>query len=160
ARLNVSALPMGRKVERVVMLEDVTASKDSERALRTARAEAERASLAKGQFLATMSHEIRTPMNAILGSSELLADTSMAEQQAQYVDAIRTGGEQLLSLIDDILDFSKIEAGRVELESAVVDLRQLVAKVQGLFVSQARQKRVEFKVTIDDELPPRFRTDA
>src|SRR5690606_13795775 len=46
------------------------------------------------------------------------------------------------------------------LESAVVDLRQLVAKVQGLFVSQARQKRVEFKVTIDDELPPRFRTDA
>ena len=160
ARFNVSALPMGRKVERVIMLEDVTASKDSERALRTARAEAERASRAKGEFLATMSHEIRTPMNAILGSSELLADTAMDEQQAQYVDAIRTGGEQLLSLIDDILDFSKIEAGRVELESAVVDLRQLVAKVQGLFVSQARQKRVEFKVTIDDDLPPRLRADA
>ncbi len=160
ARLSVSALPVRGKVERVVMIEDVTASKNAERQLRVARAEAERASRAKGEFLATMSHEIRTPMNAILGSSELLADTEMSETQAQYVDAIRTGGEQLLSLIDDILDFSKIEAGRVELEQAVIDLRALVGKVQGLFVSQARRKRVEFKVTIDEEMPGRIRGDA
>lgn len=160
ARLSVSALPARGKIERVVMLEDVTVSKNAERQLRVARAEAERASKAKGEFLATMSHEIRTPMNAILGSSELLADTAMSETQAQYVDAIRTGGEQLLSLIDDILDFSKIEAGRVDIEHAVIDLPALVGKVQGLFVSQARRKRVDFKVTIDESIPPRLRGDA
>jgi PAS domain S-box-containing protein len=161
ARLSVSALPGDRgKVERVVLVEDVTASKNAERALRAARLEAERASRAKGEFLATMSHEIRTPMNAILGSAELLTDTQMSEQQAQYLDAIRTGGEQLLSLIDDVLDFSKIEAGRVELEDTVLDLRALIGKVQGLFTSQARRKRIELKCTVDPELPVQVRGDA
>lgn len=161
ARMSVSALPgSGGRVERVVMVEDVTASKNAERALRTARLEAERASRAKGEFLATMSHEIRTPMNAILGSAELLTDTIMSEQQAQYLDAIRTGGEQLLSLIDDVLDFSKIEAGRVEIENVVLDLRSLIGKVQGLFTSQARRKRIELKCTVDPDLPAQVRGDA
>jgi PAS domain S-box-containing protein len=161
ARLSVSALPgQSGKVERVVMVEDVTASKNAERALRAARLEAERASRAKGEFLATMSHEIRTPMNAILGSAELLTDTEMSERQAQYLDAIRTGGEQLLSLIDDVLDFSKIEAGRVDIENAVVDLASLIGKVQGLFTSQARRKRIELKCTVDPDLPTQVRGDA
>ena len=94
---------------------DISDQKRTQRALEEAKAAAEAANQAKSAFLAAMSHEIRTPMNGVLGMSELLAHSSLDEDQAQSVRVIRSSARNLLRIIDDILDFSKIEAGRLEL---------------------------------------------
>lgn len=111
--------------------------------LRKSRDEALEASRAKSEFLATMSHEIRTPLNAILGMADLLADTSLNEEQGQYIEILKRGGDNLLNLINDILDLSKIEAGHLELEEMPFDLEDLVERTVELMAMRAHQKGLE-----------------
>ena len=74
-----------------------------------AKDEADKATRSKSEFLARMSHEIRTPMNAILGMAEMLQESDLTEEQAEYVKTFSSAGELLLGIINDILDFSKIK---------------------------------------------------
>ena len=97
--------------------------------LRRATAEAERASVAKAEFLAKMSHELRTPLNAVIGYSELLLEDAEAEGDAASatdLERIHTAGHHLLRLINEVLDLSKIEAGKMELFVETVDTAALV----------------------------------
>ncbi len=92
-----------------------------------ARAEAERASRVKDEFLATLSHELRTPLTSIMGWVRMLRQRNLDEEAAERALEIVDRNSQALSrLVEDILDISSITMGRFRLESAPVDLSAVV----------------------------------
>ncbi len=114
--------------------------------LRKSRDTAEAATKAKSVFLSTMSHEIRTPLNSMLGSADLLNETSLSSEQQEYVNSLLSGGESLLSVLNDILDFSKIEAGKMSLETKEFMLSELVRETELLIMPSIYRKGLQFHV--------------
>jgi signal transduction histidine kinase/DNA-binding response OmpR family regulator len=124
------------------------------RELNTAKNEAEAASQAKSDFLATMSHEIRTPMSGVIGFGHLLKKTALADQQLEYVDIIISSAQSLLEIIDDILNFSKMEAGKVSLEYSNFVMENLAHGVEMLFAPRALEKGITLTSSVAKDVPP------
>jgi PAS domain S-box-containing protein len=121
------------KIDDVMMftgiVRDITEKQQFLYQLESARAVAEKANLAKSEFLSSMSHELRTPMNSVLGFSQILmTDTvyPLTDDQMESVCQISNAGKHLLELINDVLDLSRIEAGKVELKIENLSLKDLL----------------------------------
>ena len=154
-----------RRVEEMKMEEQKQAYET--RVLKLEKEAADRANKAKSDFLADMSHEIRTPINAVLGMNEMIIRESTdasketsPEKNAEAFENIRTcagnieeAGNNLLSIINDILDFSKIEAGKLEISENSYELSSLIRDVSNMISFRARDKGLDFRAEVDENMP-------
>jgi signal transduction histidine kinase len=142
----------------VVVMTDVTeitrARRESEEALRQAKAEAEQANRVKSEFLAKMSHELRTPLNAIAGHLQLLEmglHGPMSDAQRRAIERIDRSQRHLLSLINDVLNLARIEAGRVDFQIVELDLGEVVADLAPLIEPQLAAKSMRYHVRLPEK---------
>jgi len=126
---------------------------DAVEELMQARKELEELMKVKEQFLANMSHEIRTPMNAIVGFTSLLLKTELNAEQKQYINAVKTSGENLLVIINDILDFSKIQSGKFVFEQIEFRLSQVFSTFTEMMLPKSTEKNIQLLTKIDKDIP-------
>ena len=120
---------------------------------------ADSANRAKSDFLATISHEIRTPLNGIIGFVEMLDETRLNEEQDDFLIRIKSSSEALMSLINDVLDFSKVESGHLNLELRDFSILPMINSLNSMFLSQATEKGLSLKISVDESVPRKIRGD-
>jgi CheY-like chemotaxis protein len=131
-----------RDVTERKLLDHVLQEKNIE--LESARSLAEKANLAKSEFLSSMSHELRSPLNAILGFAQLMETDSPppTPSQKENIAQILQAGWHLLKLINDILDLAKVESKQVPLSREPVSLAEIILECQGMIEPQAQQRGI------------------
>ncbi len=134
----------------VKMLEEVSIAKE----------QAEKANVAKSEFLSNMSHEIRTPLNAIVGFSESLKEDNIPEASKDKVNDIITASGNLLEIVNGILDISKIEANKLEIINKEYEPKEVFKELVSLTKARIGDKGLDFQVNIDETIPSVLYGDA
>lgn len=133
--------------------EQVQIKNELENTLIAAKENAEKAALAKSNFLSVMSHEIRTPLNAIIGNIHILKQEPHLPSQEDFIDILQVSAFNLLSLINDVLDFSKIEEGKVKFTKKPISLKNIAETVMSTNKFKASEHENEIIVTVSEDIP-------
>ncbi len=149
----------GRNRGYVLLILDITETRNYIEEIKRVREQAEQANIAKSAFLANMSHEIRTPMNAIVGLSDVIMDESRGRKVYEYARDIKSSSNNLLMLINDILDLSKVEAGKMELVMTEYHVKTLVNGVLNMLDIMASRRGLRLQSEFDMSIPCRYQGD-
>lgn len=134
----------------ICVLSDCTEEMKSRQALQDALLNAEKANMAKSDFLSRMSHEIRTPLNAVIGMTTIAAaSVNSPEKVENCLTKINFSSKHLLMLVNDVLDMSKIESSKMDLQKEPYDLSQVVNSFVSTTYAQAKAKGVDFKAVME-----------
>lgn len=129
---------------------------DKNSELQLAKEKAEKASLAKAQFLSTITHELRTPLYAVTGLTHLLMEEEPLEHQKEHLNSLKFSGEYLLSLINNILDLNKLEANKVEIEKTSFSLKKRINDVLIALNKSADDRKNKLHLEYDDTIPDKL----
>ena len=135
------------------IIHDVTAHKETERALRLAKEASEEASRVKSRFVANVSHEIRTPLHGIIGLAELILMQQDVESAKSYARKLLDSANTLMPLVSDLLDQAKLEAGRILLSPRPVDLCELASRAVTAATSRRRSEVLDIDWSLVDGTP-------
>lgn len=128
--------------------------------LEEARNRAIHADRAKSQFLAMMSHDIRTPMNAILAVTDILATSPLDAAQQNWLNLIRTSGEQMLFLLSDIIEVARHQEIDIKLNPGPIDLHEFLNTIAATWRPLARLRQLDLACVFTDQLVRYVRVDA
>lgn len=138
-------------------ISDITHRRVMEEELKAAKEKAELAAATRTAFLANMSHEIRTPMNAIIGFSDLMLGEELLDEQKSHLTTINRSARSLLHLLNDILDSAKLDKGKLELDYRDFIIREELDLVISTFWLEAKRKKVELILHVDDQVATSYR---
>lgn len=143
----------------VILILDMTDTKAYIDEIKRVRQQAEKASIAKSEFLATMSHEILTPMNAIIGLNDVIMEESEDTEICAHAKDVQSAAKHLLAIINDILDLSEVETGKMELVYADYYIKTLADDIIGMMDMAASQRGLVLKYECDQTIPCRYNGD-
>ena len=166
--INFSRMTTGLSIALIVILSLLTLSlyknnnlrakanellQDKNNELQLAKEKAEKASLAKAQFLSTITHELRTPLYAVTGLTHLLLEENPKPGQKDHLNSLKFSGEYLLSLINNILDLNKLEANKVEIEKTTFNLKKRLNDVLVALRKSAEDRKNNLHFEFDERIP-------
>lgn len=144
--LSADSIFIGNRRCLLTVTMDISERKKLEQEMIVARLEAEKANMAKSDFLSRMSHELRTPLNSILGFSQLLDMGELNPSQKKGVNYIKTSGKHLLDLINEVLDISKIESGNLTLSLEPVHIGSVITEMTDIVQPLTVEKNITVEV--------------
>lgn len=144
----------------LVVSQDITQRKQTERNLIMARENALQTSQFKSEFLANVSHEIRTPLNGIIGMIDVLGNTKLSHEQQEYVDIMRISADSQLEVVGKVLDFSKIEVGQMQITSEPINIQDMLKELSSLIAPRAKARKLNFESSTGADIPVDIVGDA
>lgn len=139
--INSKGITIHQKDLILIILRDISESKNYEKHLEKALDQARQSDRIKSAFLRNISHEFRTPMNSIIGFTDLLKDNSLRENYLDvFIDRIQTSGQRLINLIDEMVEISRLESGEMQLSKQHVNLYDFLENIKNVFDAIAGKK--------------------
>ncbi len=148
---------LGEVTNFIAIKEDISYRKQAEETRKQLEV-AQKTAKFKQDFLAKMSHEIRTPLSGVLGMIEVLEQTLLADEQKEYVNDIKTSGQNLKEIINQVLEYSKIEAGKISLHLIEFKFKSLLEDAKVLY-SGSLNAGVDLIVEVDPKIPAFVKAD-
>jgi PAS domain S-box-containing protein len=146
--------PDGTPLFNRITLFDATDRRRYERELLLARRKAEQVAQDKAALLAMLSHDIRNPLNALMGVVQILDRDDLSEQNRRFVRLLKSSSENMLNLLNHVLELSKAESSSFALVETPFSLRTVADEVVSTFDAAAREKSLEIRAEVAENVPP------